>query len=225
VREALARADNDFILPERPRSLRRKGASRLGAGLAGRVLASPGRAIAIVAGIGLMAAILVNALALQRGRHPAPLFGPTMADRNDKPARPDSAPPPMPVNPPARPAELAGAPPEPARPPAATAPARPAGRDPIGDMIRNGEAKSETKVEPKIESKLESKSESVRLIAAAQRALVKLGYGPLKTDGTLGIGTRIAIERFEKDKNLPVTGELAPRVARALSAAAAMPVE
>ena len=45
-------------------------------------------------------------------------------------------------------------------------------------------------------------------------AASKLGYGPLKSDGVFGHGTRQAIEHFERDRRLPVTGELDPRTVR-----------
>ncbi|MEH3145710.1 MAG: peptidoglycan-binding protein [Methylobacterium frigidaeris] len=39
-------------------------------------------------------------------------------------------------------------------------------------------------------------------VAFAQRALVKLGYGPLTVDGIIGPGTRAALDRFERDRRL-----------------------
>ncbi|MFH6785620.1 MULTISPECIES: peptidoglycan-binding protein [Methylobacterium] len=40
-------------------------------------------------------------------------------------------------------------------------------------------------------------------IAYAQRALVKLGYGPLTVDGIAGPSTRAALARFERERRLP----------------------
>lgn len=45
-------------------------------------------------------------------------------------------------------------------------------------------------------------------VVAAQKALSELGYGPLKADGDLGPGTRQAIEKYQRDAGLTVTGEL-----------------
>lgn len=45
-------------------------------------------------------------------------------------------------------------------------------------------------------------------IVAAQKALTELGYGPLKADGALGPGTRQAIEKYQREAGLTVTGEL-----------------
>ena len=82
----------------------------------------------------------------------------------------------------------------------------PPARDPIGDLIRAGETGSA------------AAKDSLAKVIAAQRALTKLGYGPIKNDGVIGPGTRQAIERFERDRKLAVTGELSPRTARALAA-------
>ena len=67
--------------------------------------------------------------------------------------------------------------------------------------------------------------ENVRLVAAAQRALAKLDYLSSKPDGVLGPATRQAIERFEREHRLPVTGDLGPRTARELAATSGIPVE
>jgi peptidoglycan hydrolase-like protein with peptidoglycan-binding domain len=55
--------------------------------------------------------------------------------------------------------------------------------------------------------------------------LSKLGYAALRSDGVIGPGTRQAIEKFERDRRLPVTGELNPRTVRELSAQAGMAIE
>ncbi len=62
-------------------------------------------------------------------------------------------------------------------------------------------------------------------MAAGQRALVKLGFGPLKADGLMGPTTRQAIERFERERKIPVTGELGARTVRELAAQSGLPVE
>ncbi|MBM1174743.1 peptidoglycan-binding domain-containing protein [Microvirga arabica] len=55
-------------------------------------------------------------------------------------------------------------------------------------------------------------------IVTAQRALTKLGYGPLALDGIVGPGTRQAIEDFQHDRGLRVTSELDPATLRQLTA-------
>jgi peptidoglycan hydrolase-like protein with peptidoglycan-binding domain len=61
-------------------------------------------------------------------------------------------------------------------------------------------------------------------VLAGQRALARLGYS-VKVDGMMGAGTRQAIERFEQDRRLPVTGELNARTIRELSAASGIAVQ
>ncbi len=70
-----------------------------------------------------------------------------------------------------------------------------------------------------------AKTEPQKLVSSAQRALTKLGYGPLKSDGLMGVGTRQAIEKFERDRRLPVTGELNPKTIRELAAQSGALVE
>ena len=91
-------------------------------------------------------------------------------------------------------------------------------RSAIGDLIRLGDM-------PPIPPALVAKVEPSRLVTSGQRALAKLGYGPMKADGVLGPSTRQAIERFERDRRLTVTGDFAPRTARELAAASGLPVE
>jgi Putative peptidoglycan binding domain len=55
-------------------------------------------------------------------------------------------------------------------------------------------------------------------IVTAQRALTKLGYGPLAVDGIMGPRTRQAIEDFQHDRELKVTSELDPSTVRQLTA-------
>lgn len=153
-------------------------------------------AIAVVAGV---TAIVWNTTH-QSGRHPAPLFA---TAQPAIPAVPIPVPRPDPV-------QLAAAPmpPAPAEAPRAA--------DPIGALIRadaGARALPDTRL-----------ADPARLVSA-QKALVKLGYGPLKTDGLFGATTRGAVERFERDRNLPVTGAVAGRTARQLAALSGLPVE
>ncbi len=61
-------------------------------------------------------------------------------------------------------------------------------------------------------------------VLAAQKALAKLGYGPVRLDGVPGAATRQAIARFEADRKLPVTGELSSRVVKEIAQVSGMPV-
>jgi len=95
----------------------------------------------------------------------------------------------------------------PPRPPASGA--RNAETDTIADMIRMG---GPVPVPPAMVGRAEPDDR----VAAAQRALLKLGYG-VRVDGLAGPGTRQAIETFERDRRLTVTGELTQRTIRELA--------
>lgn len=221
MREALAAADNDFILSEprgRPRraarrpSRRPKESNRIGAYLVGALC---------VAALG---GILANALIFQKARHPAPLFAGQVRDkgvdlplpqpRPPSPAAREAEPPVVRTAPEERPAprSRAGAP---ESPPAASPTSPPAvearPHDPISELILNGSTRD---TQPAV-----SKS-----VLAAQKALVKLGY-VLKADGLMGASTRQAIERYERDRGRAPKGVLTPSVLRSLSAESGVPAE
>jgi peptidoglycan hydrolase-like protein with peptidoglycan-binding domain len=50
-----------------------------------------------------------------------------------------------------------------------------------------------------------------------QQALSEYGFGQLKPTGIYDAETRAAVERFERDRKLPVTGELTETVKRELA--------
>jgi peptidoglycan hydrolase-like protein with peptidoglycan-binding domain len=64
-----------------------------------------------------------------------------------------------------------------------------------------------------------------RRITAVQRALADYGYGQIKPSGLYDPETRAAIERFERERKLPVTGQLSERLTRELSAMTGRPLE
>jgi peptidoglycan hydrolase-like protein with peptidoglycan-binding domain len=155
-----------------------------------------------------------NALTMQTSRHPAPLFGTArpepVAARPARPAAASAAQPTASPVPPARPEAV---------PPAPPPTAKPATRDRIGDLIR-AESTGSTSAAPQA-----NKAEPQRSVALAQKALTKLGYGPLKADGVMGGGTKQAIERFERDRHITETGELGPKTSRELAARAGFALE
>lgn len=179
----------------------------------------------------LSGAILVNAMFLQDQKHAAPLFRLELTGaRTASPQAPVAPPLPAP-----RPAELSVAPPQsPAveshgagQAAIATAHvdliARAIARidsgsphvaktsqtsDPIGGLIRTVGAAPARSVEPDDSA-----------VRAAQHALMRLGF-VIKPDGLFGASTRRAIEQFERDRHLPVHGELTPAIQRALARAA-----
>jgi peptidoglycan hydrolase-like protein with peptidoglycan-binding domain len=54
-------------------------------------------------------------------------------------------------------------------------------------------------------------------VLAVQRALSDFGYGQLKLTGIYDPETRLAIQHFERDHKLPITGEISERVTRELA--------
>lgn len=173
---------------------------------------NPGTLFGGVLALGAVLMVSLNALGYQNGRHPAPIL-PKIAVRQDA-VRKDPVPKPAPE----RSAE-ADRQPELARQPARTADAaKPANRDAIADLIRSDETTAS--VTPKAAVAAPKPQPAVM---QAQKALSKLGYGPLKADGLMGATTRTAIEKFERDRKLPVKGEAAGRTLRELAARAALP--
>jgi peptidoglycan hydrolase-like protein with peptidoglycan-binding domain len=59
---------------------------------------------------------------------------------------------------------------------------------------------------------------STRRVAAVQRTLTEYGYGQLKPTGTVGSETQAAIQKFERDRKIPVTGQMSDRLVRELAA-------
>lgn len=185
------------------------------------VLHSPKDTFAAALAVAAVIAILINALLLQAGHHPSPMFGKTtavpLAAPSETAALLSTSPLPRP-----RPSEAAISRAEAAVPdtgPAVTkstdtppstkpvaasrapaakhASAQPAAahHDPLGDLIT-----------------------STRRTANVQRALTKYGYGQLKPSGNVGSDTQAAIQKFERERKLPVTGKVSDRLVRELSA-------
>jgi hypothetical protein len=150
----------------------------------------------------------VNALLLQRERHPAPLFGSASPQAPPASAAPAPAPP-APAPPKSQPAHPDTSPAQPAPP--ALPPARPAAAadtpapasDPIAALLA-GEAQ---------------KGGGERLVIAAQTALAKLGY-PVKPDGNEGAATQQALRDFERAHGLPPATEITERLVKQLTQAA-----
>jgi peptidoglycan hydrolase-like protein with peptidoglycan-binding domain len=62
-------------------------------------------------------------------------------------------------------------------------------------------------------------------ILSVQRALTDFGYGQLKPTGIVGAETASAIEKFERARKLPVTGQMSERLVRELAAVTGRPLE
>jgi len=64
-----------------------------------------------------------------------------------------------------------------------------------------------------------------RRIAAVQRTLTEYGYGQLKPTGLIGADTQAAITKFERDRKLPVTGQMSDRLVKELSGMTGRPID
>src|SRR5262249_6066434 len=64
-----------------------------------------------------------------------------------------------------------------------------------------------------------------RRVLAVQRALTDFGYGQVKPTGVMSAETKSAIERFERERKLPVTGQISDRLTRELAGITGRPIE
>lgn len=209
---------------------------------AGSLARRPLRTLVILASAAIAVSFTSNLLFMQEGPHPAPLFAKVepRASADARPVRVETpapqrsaaaAPPPSGIQPapapvaaPTAPAAARSAPPAiaptpPARPVETTRAEKPAEKpdfDPIAQFLRTG-------VAPPPSTTASTNSADARRVSAAQRALAKLGY-KVDADGVMGPGTRAAIERFERESKIQVTGDLNPRTVRLLSARASIPI-
>jgi peptidoglycan hydrolase-like protein with peptidoglycan-binding domain len=62
-------------------------------------------------------------------------------------------------------------------------------------------------------------------VIAVQRALSEFGYGQIKPTGVVDPQTQSAIQKFERERRLPVTGQLSHRVVRELASITGRPLE
>jgi len=201
---------------------RRRGASAVAIeperGLVMRILLrSPKDMVAGALAFAAVSAIVANALWLQAGRHPSPMFGavvamPAMAVANPLPRpRPLDADvsafeaklnEPKAPDPLANPVKTASAP---AAVPAAIArPPAPIPAAPRADAIAGSGS---------------------RRVAAVQRTLTEFGYGQLKATGTVGSDTQAAIQKFERARKIPVTGQMSDRLVQELVAMIGHPID
>jgi len=250
-------------------------------GLALRILLhSPKDTIAGMLAFAAACAIVTNAVFLQAGPHPAPMFGSTMVNLAAAPS----------LLPRPRPAEADGASSEPrwTEPKASDRASEKANEikasesrigepkvgepkvgeaksaeskaaDPLANLVRatttpspspqpsvtaapqaslvRAAATPQPSPQPSITAALGPSSNvarppapipqltGARRVAAVQRALTEYGYAQLKPTGTIGSDTQAAIQKFERDRRMPVTGQVSDRLVRELSAMIGHPVE
>jgi hypothetical protein len=188
------------------------------------VLYSPKDLLAGLLGFAATGAIVVNALYLQSGPHPAPMFGSFVALPATLPsANPLPRPRPMEAN--VSPFDPKMIETKPADAKAAesrgsetkTSDANGADQkyaDPLADLVKSiSNGRSAT---PRPQP-VAVQSVGARRIAAVQRALTDYGYGQLKPTGMVGPETQAAIAKFERDRKLPVTGQVSDRLVHELA--------
>jgi len=62
-------------------------------------------------------------------------------------------------------------------------------------------------------------------VMSIQRALADFGYGQIKVTGVINPETEAAIEKFERERKLPITGQISDRLARELAAMTGRPLD
>jgi Putative peptidoglycan binding domain len=233
--------DND-----KPR--RRRGAAAIEAdaerGLAMRILLhSPKDMIAGALAFAAVSAIIANALFLQAGRHPSPMFGSVVVMPPTALAPASPLPRPRPVE-----ADTSSSEPkvveprvveprvvEPrlAEPKPVEKPAEPKSADPLTNLVKATSAAPVAPanvLRPPAPIPPSSRADSIagsgsRRVAAVQRALTEYGYGQLKPTGTVGSDTQAAIQKFERERKIPVTGQMSDRLVHELAAVIGHPID
>jgi Putative peptidoglycan binding domain len=216
-------------------------------GLAMRILLhSPKDLVAGVLAFAAVSAIIANALFLQAGHHPSPMFGSVVAIPQAGLAPASPLPRPRPVELATKPAdalpaeskatelkpaesksaesksaEIRPAEPKAAEPKAAELKAA----DPLANLVKATAAMPVTSNVPRPPAPIPAAAQGARRVAAVQRVLTEYGYGQLKPTGTVGSDTQAAIQKFERERKLPVTGQMSDRLVRDLVAMTGHPIE
>jgi hypothetical protein len=197
-------------------------------GLAMRIwLHSPKDVVAGALAFAAVSAIIANALFLQAGHHPSPMFGTVVALPAAEPAVASPLPRPRPVEAVTKPAEAL---------PFELKTAEPKSADPLGNLVKATSAPpvpaSNNVPRPPAPIPALSRNDSIagptmgsRRIAAVQRALTEYGYGQLRPTGTIGSDTQAAIQKFERERKIPVTGQVSDRLVRELTAMIGRPID
>jgi len=172
-----------------------------------------------------VSAIVANALFLQTGQHPSPMFGTTVHFGAASPL-------PRP-RPPKADAEPRLAEPRLAEPRLI----EPRTGDPLANIIKAtaGSPLSSTPMTavpppnavrpPAPIPPAPVQITGSRRVAAVQRALSENGYGQLRATGTIGADTQAAIQKFERERHMVVTGQMSDRLVRELAHVTGRPID
>jgi hypothetical protein len=195
-------------------------------GLALRILLhSPKDTVAGLIAFVAVSAIITNAVFLQAGPHPAPMFVSAVAPTTTLTVT-NPLPRPRPIEADAASSELRLAEPRPIEPRA---------NDPLANLV-----KSTTAAPPPSSALAPPPSPSIsrppapvppvqvagsRRVAAVQHVLTEYGYGQLKATGTIGADTQAAIQKFERERKMPVTGQMSDRLVHELAVVTGHPID
>ena len=171
-------------------------------------LRNPRDTVAIGAAGAAVLAIIVNALFLQAGRHPSPMFTasvtppeisapPKVAAVATEPMAPAASANPMQKP---RPSDAGAQPTD-----------MPKADDAMGNLVRA--------------TSMPSSAAGSARVAAVQRALTEYGYGQIRATGTIGADTQAAIQRFEREHKMTITGQMSDRLVRELGIATGKPLQ
>lgn len=203
------------------------------------LLRSPKDMVASALAVAAIGAIVANALFLQPGPHPSPMFGSVVTlPPPGSPSSVNLVPRPRPVEATkaeAAPSEAKSVEVKPAEPRVIDVkPADMKAADPLTNLVKA------TSAPPAAISSIPRPPAAVpvvsrndgnpgpggsRRVAAVQRALTEYGYGQLKPTGIIGPDTQVAIAKFERERKIPATGQMSDRVVRELSAMIGRPID
>ena len=175
-----------------------------------------------------VSAIVANALFLQTGQHPSPMFGTSVHLGASSPL-----PRPRPLE-----ADAAASEPRLAEPRLVEPRMiEPRANDPLANIIKATASSplSSTPmttappvanvVRPPAPIPPPVQITGSRRVAAVQRALSENGYGQLRATGTIGADTQAAIAKFERERHMVVTGQVSDRLVKELTVVTGHPID
>jgi hypothetical protein len=209
------------------------------------LLRSPKDMVAGLLAFAATSAVITNALFLQTGPHPAPMFGSVvvMPQSSLNAASPLPRPRPAEADALLSDSRLSDAkipesrPPEPksieiraVEPRTAEAKSVEAkSGDPLTNLVKatsGGQATPANVVRPPAPIPLATGPlTGARRVAAVQRTLTEYGYGQLKPTGNAGPDTQAAIQKFEREHRMAVTGQVSDRLVHELAAMVGHPLD
>jgi Putative peptidoglycan binding domain len=190
------------------------------------LLHSPKDVVAGALAFAAVSAIVANALFLQAGQHPSPMFGVTTIIPPASLPTVSPLPRPRPPELTLKPADIQATEPK---------SVETKGADPLANLVKATSATpAVTNSVPRPPASIpapargdaaSNSAQNVRRVAAVQRALTEYGFGQLKPTGTVGSDTQAAIQKFERTRKIPVTGQMSDRLVHELVAMIGHPID